>query len=50
MSDTVKQKTRQGAEDSAARQEFKWSATTRHGAISIVRTGQSSPVFIQQNT
>jgi hypothetical protein len=33
----------------AARREFQWSASTNRGAISIVRTGQSSPVFIQAN-
>ncbi|MGH3716335.1 MAG: hypothetical protein ACRDT4_23175 [Micromonosporaceae bacterium] len=35
--------------DSARRSEFKWSANSRRGAINIVRTGQSSPVFMQAN-
>lgn len=35
--------------DSARRHEFKWSANSRRGTINIVRTGQSSPVFIQAN-
>jgi hypothetical protein len=35
--------------DSATRREFAWRGNTPNGAITIVRTGQSSPVFIQQN-
>jgi hypothetical protein len=51
MSDTTAPKvgTSAAPQEVAARHEFKWDATTRRGTISIVRTGQSSPVFIQAN-
>jgi hypothetical protein len=46
---TVSNKLESPVAGDAARREFKWSATTRRGAVSIVRTGQSSPIFIQAN-
>lgn len=51
MSDTtaLKVSSSPAPQEVAARQEFKWNAQTRRGTISIVRTGQSSPVFIQAN-
>lgn len=35
--------------DSAARQDFEWSAQVGTATVSIVRTAQSSPVWIQAN-
>lgn len=35
--------------DAAIRQDFDWSAQAGELTISIVRTAQSSPVFIQAN-
>lgn len=35
--------------DSVARQNFEWSAQVGSSTVSIVRTAQSSPVWIQAN-
>ncbi|MBM7774067.1 hypothetical protein JOD54_004271 [Actinokineospora baliensis] len=35
--------------DSVVRQDFEWSAQVGAGTVSIVRTAQSSPVWIQAN-